>query len=141
MSLTDIESLLVRDEGEKLFPYYDTATPPRLSLGVGRNLTDRGISQAESRYLLRNDIESHTLELLNALPWVSQLNPARQAVLISMCFNMGLKGLLQFHNTLGLIEQGKYQEAAQAMLQSLWAKQVGHRAERLSQQMATGEWV
>ncbi len=139
--IADIESLLVRDEGEKLFPYYDTATPPRLSLGVGRNLTDRGITQQESRYLLKNDIESHTLELLNALPWVSQLNPARQAVLISMCFNMGLKGLLQFHNTLSLIEQGKYQDASQAMLQSLWAKQVGHRAERLSQQMATGEWV
>ena len=139
--IVDIESLLVRDEGEKLFPYLDTASPPRTTIGVGRNLSDRGISQQESRYLLRNDIESHTLELLNALPWVSQLNPARQAVLVSMCFNMGLKGLLQFHNTLSMIEQGKYQEAAQAMLQSLWAKQVGHRAERLSQQMETGEWV
>ncbi len=137
--IADLESLLVRDEGEKLFAYKDTVG--KITVGVGRCLDTEGITQIESRYLLKNDIEKHTLAVLESLPWVSQLNPARQAVLISMCFNMGLKGLLQFHNTLALIEQGKYQEASQAMLQSLWAKQVGHRAERLSQQMATGEWV
>ncbi len=139
MTPTDLESLLIRDEGERLIAYKDSLG--LTTIGVGRCLDIEGITKDESRYMLRNDIERYTIAALDALPWVSRLNPARQAVLVSMCFNMGLKGLLQFHNTLSMIEQGKYQEASQSMLQSLWAKQVGHRAERLSQQMATGEWV
>jgi lysozyme len=61
-------------------------------------------------------------------------------VLVNMAFNMGINGLLGFKHTLELVRTGNYADAADAMLNSKWAEQVGPRAKRLSEQMRTGEW-
>lgn len=124
-------------EGERLRPYRCTAG--KLTIGVGRNLEDRGISREESAYLLANDIANEERELLRALPWVAKLDEVRQRVLLDMSFNLGLVGLLNFKNTLATIQAGDYQRAAAMMLDSKWARQVGQRAERLSRMMATGK--
>lgn len=124
-------------EGERLKPYRCTAG--KLTIGVGRNLDDRGITAEESAYLLANDIAREERELLKALPWVAQLDEVRQRVLLDMAFNMGLVGLLGFKNTLATIRAGDYAKAAAMMLDSKWATQVGQRAERLSRMMATGQ--
>ena len=123
-------------EGERLKPYRDTVG--KLTIGVGRNLDDRGITREESAMLLANDIAAEERELLRALPWVATLDAVRQRVLLDMSFNMGLVGLLGFKRTLATIQAGEYQAAAMMMLDSRWAKQVGRRAERLSRMMATG---
>ncbi len=124
-------------EGERLKPYRCTAG--KLTIGVGRNLEDRGITAEESAYLLANDISREERELLRALPWVAQLDEVRQRVLLDMSFNLGLSGLLLFKNTLATIRAGDYSKAAAMMLDSRWASQVGQRAERLSRMMATGK--
>ena len=124
-------------EGERLKPYRCTAG--KLTIGVGRNLEDRGITAEESAYLLGNDIDRFTTELQRALPWVAQLDEVRQRVLLDMAFNMGIAGLLQFKRTLATIQAGDYQKAAAMMLDSKWAGQVGQRAERLSRMMFTGK--
>lgn len=123
-------------EGERLKPYRCTAG--KLTIGVGRNLDDRGITSEESAMLLDNDIRLLEVELFRALPWASALDDVRQRVLLDMAFNLGLPGLLQFKRTLEAIRTGQYQQAATMMLDSLWARQVGQRAERLSRMMATG---
>jgi len=123
-------------EGERLKPYRCTAG--KLTIGVGRNLDDRGITTEESAMLLDNDIRLLEIELFRALPWASALDDVRQRVLLDMAFNLGLPGLLQFKRTLEAIRTGQYQQAATMMLDSLWARQVGQRAERLSRMMATG---
>lgn len=133
-----IHDLLVQDEGLRFKPYKDTVG--KITIGVGRNLTDKGLSLAEIEYLLDNDITDCKKELDKALPWWRKLSEARQAVFISMVFNMGLYGWLGFHTTLALIEAGDYTGAAEHMLQSKWADQVGDRAIRLSRMMATGQW-
>ena len=124
-------------EGERLKPYRCTAG--KLTIGVGRNLEDRGITVAESAYLLGNDIDSHWRELVRALPWVERLDEVRQRVLLDMAFNLGIGGLLGFKNTLATIKAGDYQKAAAMMLDSKWARQVGRRADRLSGMMASGK--
>lgn len=124
-------------EGERLKPYRCTAG--KLTIGIGRNLDDRGITREESAYLLANDIAAEERELLRALPWVATLDEVRQRVLLDMAFNMGIVGLLAFKRTLATIQAGDYQAAATMMLDSRWAKQVGQRAERLSRMMATGK--
>ena len=124
-------------EGERLTPYRCTAG--KLTIGVGRNLEDRGITREESAYLLANDIAAEERELLRALPWVAQLDEVRQRVLLDMSFNLGIVGLLNFKNTLATIRAGNYGKAAAMMLDSRWARQVGQRAQRLSQMMATGK--
>ena len=124
-------------EGERLKPYRCTAG--KLTIGVGRNLEDRGITREEAAYLLANDIAAEERELLRALPWVAKLDDVRQRVLLDMAFNLGVVGLLSFKRTLGVIEAGRYELAAAMMLDSKWAGQVGQRAERLSRMMATGK--
>jgi lysozyme len=54
---------------------------------------------------------------------------------------MGIPGLLGFRTTLALVKGGQFVEAAKAMLESKWAKQVGTRATRLTQQMSDGNWT
>jgi lysozyme len=140
--ITNITDQLRRDESEVLHAYPDSLG--YLTIGVGRLIDVRkngGISKDESAYLLNNDIRRTTTDLAKALPWASTLDPVRFAVLINMAFNMGVDGLLEFHNTLASVQAGNYDAAANGMLNSKWARQVGARATRLAQQMRTGEWV
>ena len=127
---------LRRDEGLRLKPYRCTAG--KLTIGVGRNLDDVGISEAEADLLLRNDVARSMADLDEAIPWWRSLTEARQRVLVNMAFNLGATGLLGFRNTLAAIESGNYVKAANGMLQSLWASQVGERAVRLARMMVTG---
>lgn len=124
-------------EGERLKPYRCTAG--KLTIGVGRNLDDRGITSDESAYLLNNDIDSHWAELIRHLPWVETLDEIRQRVMLDMAFNLGIFGLLTFHRTLGHIKARNYALASTAMMESLWATQVGQRAKRLATMMKTGK--
>lgn len=127
---------LRRHEGERLKPYRCTAG--KLTIGIGRNLDDRGITAEESAYLLNNDIDRVWTELQTRLPWTTGLSDVRQRVLLDMAFNLGIDGLLKFRNTLATIQAGRYHQAGEMMLDSLWARQVGMRAHRLSKMMQTG---
>jgi len=127
---------LIVDEGKKNFPYKDTVG--KLTIGVGRNLDDRGLSDDEITYLLGNDIKLVERELDIAMPWWRGMCDARQNVIASMAFNLGVPGLKTFKNTLQAMRDGRYADAADGMLQSKWAQQVGARAVRLSKAMREG---
>lgn len=127
---------LIRDEGVKLKPYRDTVG--KLTIGVGRNLDDVGISEAEAAHLLDGDIERTARALDKALPWWRNLDDVRQRVVLNMAFNMGINSLRRFKNTLAAIQAGKYEDAATGMLSSKWAQQVGQRAQRLASMMRKG---
>ena len=131
-----LKKQLVDHEGLRLKPYKDTVG--KLTIGVGRNLDDRGIAEAEAMYLLENDIDECVAHLDKALPWWGDLTPARQHVLLDMCFNLGIGRLLGFKNTLREVQEGNYDAAADNMLVSLWARQVGRRAQRLATMMREG---
>jgi len=134
----DLIEQLTRDEGSRVTPYQDTVG--KTTIGVGRNLTDVGVSQDEIDLMLRNDIENAKTKLEAALPWVTQLDEIRHAALVNMAFNMGIHGLLGFRDFLGKMKAGDWTAAAAAMLDSKWAEQVGPRAHRLSIQIAQGLW-
>ena len=135
------ERALVRQitlhEGVRLKPYRCTAG--KLTIGIGRNIEDRGITMAEAELLLCNDLADVRNGLANALPWVATLDDVRQRVLIDMAFNLGIGGLLQFERTLAAVRAGEFKRAAGMMLQSRWASQVGERAQRLARMMETGQ--
>ena len=121
---------LVMDEGLRLKPYRCPAG--KLTIGVGRNLDDRGITKPEALLLLGDDVDECWTQLCKALPWLAAAPEPVQEALLNMCFNLGLSGLLTFKNTLALIQAGQYVQAADAMLDSKWAGQVGGRAKRLA---------
>ncbi len=133
--MKSIEEQLVLHEGLRLNPYRCPAG--KLTIGVGRNLEDKGISMAEALFLLRNDVEEVRTQL-ERYPWYTQLDPVRQKVLIDMAFNLGIGGLMQFRKMLAALEAGDYGKTADEMLDSKWARQVGKRAQRLAEMMRTG---
>jgi lysozyme len=137
-----LRAQLVVDEGLRLKPYTDTVG--KLTIGVGRNLDDVGITKIEAMYLLENDINRAIRDLVAVFDWFPLLDPVRQCVLINMAFNMGIgtdkRGLRSFRNTLAAIARGDYAAAAVGMRKSKWAMQVGHRAERLAKMIETGRF-
>lgn len=136
MNLDAMRSELIRDEAMKLKPYRDSVG--KLSIGVGRNLDDVGISQIEAAQMLDSDIRRTADALDKALPWWRGLDEVRQRVLLNMAFNMGVAGLLGFKHTLADVQAGNYDFAAAGMLASKWAGQVGDRAQRLANMMMKG---
>lgn len=134
--MNSLEQQLIRHEGLKLKPYLCPAG--KMTIGVGRNLEDTGITEAEAMVMLRGDIARITQDLAKRLPWFLGLDAARQQVLINMAFNLGVNGLLQFSRTLRHVEVGAYRLAAQEMLASKWAAQVRGRATELAKQMELG---
>lgn len=152
---------LRRDEGWIIGRTY-RCTEGKLSAGCGRNLDDvgirpeetvlLGITTADARkngltdrqalILLVRDIQLAKADLDRALPWWRSLDLVRQRVLVNMVFNMGIgnskKGFMSFVNTIGLIKRGLYDMAADNMLKSKWARQVGARADRLAALMRQG---
>lgn len=114
------------------------------TIGVGRLVDKRkrgaGLRPDEITYLLNNDIDDRVEALTKALPWFQDLDSVRQGVLLNMAFQMGTEGLLKFGRTLALVEARQYDLAAHAMGQSLWATQTPARAERMAEQMRTGQW-
>ena len=136
--ISNLKDQLVRDEELRLKPYTDSVG--KLTIGVGRNLTDKGISFQEAQLLLANDIADATADLEAKLPWTAMLDDVRKGALLNMAFNLGIGGLLEFHDFLAKMQAGNFSGAAGAMLDSLWARQVGPRATRLSMQIQTGVW-
>ena len=127
---------LVLHEGLELRPYRCTAN--KLTIGVGRNLDDKGISKKEALFLLSEDVASVKRQL-TACPWYGDLDPVRQKVVVDMVFNLGFLGFLSFRKTILALKQGDYAEASREMLDSRWAEQVGRRAQRLAEMMFSGE--
>lgn len=132
-------SELRRDEGIMQSAYQDSLG--YWTIGVGRLIDKRKggrLRDEEIDFLLLNDIAEKEEELDAAIPWWRTLSDARQRVILNMCFNLGIKGLLGFKNTLAMVKSGDYAGAAIGMLNSKWAKQVGDRAVRLSKMMKEG---
>jgi lysozyme len=133
-----LEALLVLHEGWRRFPYRDTKG--LLTIGVGRNLVDRGLDDAEVGYLLNRDIARVAGELAAGWPWAARLDPVRRAVLLELLFNLGLARFRRFAPTLAVIEAGRYAEAAGRLRRAPWYTQVGTRAVRLTAMLETGSW-
>lgn len=76
-------------------------------------------------------------------PWFDKLDEVRQAVLIGMAFQMGIRGLLNFVHFLGAMRDERWHAAAGEMLDSTWAKQTPKRAARAARAIETGatQWA
>lgn len=94
-----------------------------------------------SRLMSERKLEEKVIEmdgvLKNTLTWYKDATEVTKGILINMAFNMGVNGLLGFHNTLRFISEKNYEQAAKNMEQSLWYRQVKGRAVELTERMRT----
>jgi len=137
----NLREQLIAEEGNIPYAYQDHLGFWTIGVGILIDKRKGGhLRPEEINFILDNRIALKGAEVDKALPWAKALNEPRRAVLIGMAFQMGLDGLLDFTNTLKLIQAGKYAEAGKNMMLSLWAKQTPGRAQRMADQMKTGEW-
>ena len=125
---------------ERFMPKAYKDSVGKTTIGIGRNLDDKGITRDEAMLLLANDVREVTEHLKKKYYWFSSLDDVRQEVVTNMCFNLGEAGFAAFKKTIGYIEEGEFSMAAAEMLDSLWADQVGYRAQELARAMASGLW-
>jgi len=123
MDIEKLKQRLIEHEGLRLKVY--TCTRGRLTIGVGRNLEDRGISEQEALMLLSNDIEECIEGVEQLFACFDGLSDSRQRVLVDMRFNLGQAGLEGFRMFRNAVENGDFDRAADEMLDSNWARQVG----------------
>lgn len=141
----DTRTQIAGFEGKRTRSYPDPLTGgDPWTIGYGHTGEDvfEGLvwSDAMCEKTLDADIENARAECILNFPFFDTLNEPRKAVLIGMCFQMGMNGLLKFKDTLAAIRDERYEHAGECMRQSKWARQTPKRAVRLSFQMASGEW-
>jgi lysozyme len=140
--ISELKRQLKTDEGVRSCVYEDSLGLK--TIGVGRLVDSRkpgaGLRPVEIDFLLQNDIDDRIEQLTRRLPWFQSLDDARKGVLLNMAFQLGTDGLLGFKNTLKMVEDRRYSEAADNMLLSKWAQQTPERAKRMAKQMKTGQW-
>jgi len=134
--MTDLMAMIAKHEGLRLKPYKDSVG--FTTIGYGRNLDTVGISKDEAELMLRNDIAVAVRELLKIIPNFVKLTQNRQDALIDMMYNLGSPRFQGFYHMIKAIVEERFQDAAQDMLQSRWATQVGYRAVELSTLMREG---
>ncbi|KKM68064.1 hypothetical protein LCGC14_1464610 [marine sediment metagenome] len=137
-----LKKMLVLDEGKRNTVYPDSQGI--MTIGIGRNLEDPGLSDQECYYLLDNDIQRRLVDS-RIQSIIKDLDPVRACVIIDMSF-MGISKLMGFVHMRGALSIKDFDEAEWQMLNSsknkgepsLWARQVGPRATRLAYMMKTG---
>jgi lysozyme len=139
MTVRDVLTDLMRDEGFRSRIYVCTAGKP--SVGYGRNLQDRGVTEEEAQYLLNNDVLLAEKELTAWYPWWVKCPGSVRRGLINMAVNLGISRLDGFRKMLACLQAGDYKGAAREALNSKWSDQVGERAVRIAKlfEEATGD--
>ena len=132
----EVKQMLIRHEGVVCHVYKCTATPPRNTIGCGRNLDDNGISEEEAMYLLDNDIKRVKEELDKNFGAYRAMPAKARMVCIDMTFQMGITGFMNFRQTRALMEMGCWLEASEEILRSKYATQTPNRAAYNSRQLA-----
>lgn len=111
----------------------------RWTLGYGRNVEDRGISEVEAEgFLVRDILEAQQDAAALFVNWLT-LDEVRRNVLTNMSYNLGAVGLFKFKKLIAAVGERRYDDAGGEMLNSKWAVQVKDRATRLAQEMLTGK--
>jgi lysozyme len=123
----NVKDFIIKHEGISLKPYYCPAG--KLSIGVGRNLQDNGITYDEVVYLLENDIDRCIRELKEIFKDFNELPENIQIALIDMIFNLGKTRFLQFQNLIQAVKDRDFQKASEEAKDSRWCKQVGKRCD------------
>lgn len=139
---------LVDHEGVRLTVYDDATGKPigpgshvigNPTIGIGTLIcSPGGITRKEADYLCRNRITT-AYAAVDSLKTGLDKGSARYEVLAEMAFQMGGEGLSKFTNTLQAVREKRWADAAQGMLNSLWARQTPARALDLSHTMRLGE--
>jgi lysozyme len=126
MDMNRIRDTLVKHEGLRLDLYQDHLGI--YTVGVGHNIQERGISERVAYIMLEEDINVAVEDLQRNISYFDKLPECVQEALVNLSFNLGIPRLMSFKKTLAYLREGKWEKAANELLDSRYATQVGYRA-------------
>ena len=127
---SSLVAILKHEEGFRSKPYLDSRGV--LTIGYGTNIHN-GISEIEADYLLKGRLRRAEVKLKDLWPSYEDQPRSVQIALLDMSYQLGVYGLLKFHQTLARLESKDYSGAADSALDSLWARQTPRRAKRVAE--------
>lgn len=131
-----LKAQLKEHEGVRLRVYEDSLGIP--TIGIGRNLRDKGISLATAEQMLDEDIDECYSDLLG-FAWFPKLDSIRMRAVLDLRFNLGPHRFRRFKRMLTALEAGDYTTAAHELFDSAWWGQVQKsRRERLHRMLKDG---
>jgi lysozyme len=136
--MNKLTDLLIKHEGLRLRPYECSAG--KTTIGVGRNLTDNGITEIEAMMLLNRDINV-CIQELGHYEWFNTLDGARRDAIIDLYFCVGGPSFSHFRKLIRAIQNEDWESAGAEVLDSKFARQTGNRAVELAEMIRTNEYI
>ena len=139
MNIDKLREQLKIDEGVKYEVYKDHLGYPTFGIGhlVVEGDEEHGkpvgtpVSEDRVNAVFESDVQKFVSESKKVFPNLDDLPEEAQQVIVNMCFNMGAPRLSKFKKFIAAVNDGNWSTAAVEMMDSMWATQVGKRAERL----------
>lgn len=129
-----VANRLKSEEGFRSAAYHDSAQ--HLTIGYGFNI-DAGISEPAAAALLSAQVSERETVLLN-YPWYATCDPVRRSVLLDVAFNLGVSGLLKFHDMILAIGRQDWVDARAELLDSKAARELPQRYKILADLLLAG---
>ena len=130
-----LRQLVMKHEGYSTKLVQDS--DQNITIGIGRNLTVRGIYPTEVDIMFNHDADFFYGKLHETFEWYGLLNEARQIALIDICF-IGWHQFLLLEKLIAALSIGDYDEAACEVIRTLYCKIVSSRANEISYIIKTG---
>lgn len=151
-----IKSQLIKHEGYKKNPYYDTEG--KLTVGIGFNISEKSNREAFRRVTgldprkvnSKTELNDRQIHELYKISYNQALSDARKflpsfdsqplpvkKVLVDMSFNLGYTRLSKFTKFKDALEKRDYKRASKEMLDSKWSRQVKGRSRNLASMVSS----
>ena len=145
MNIEALREQLKIDEGVKYEIYKAHLGYPTFGIGhlITENDPEHGkpdgtkISEDRVNEIFETDVAKFVSEAKILFPDLDDLPDVAQQVIVNMAFNMGRPRLSKFKNFIAGVNDRDWTRAAEEMMDSRWATQVGDRAIRLRNQILT----
>lgn len=152
--LDQAKALITKHEGVRASPYKDSLGIP--TIGIGFNMTRPDararlaqvgltswappihLTDDQIQQLLALDLADCAADVKDVVVGFDALSDNRKCVLCDMRFNLGPMRFRAFAHMISAVNDGNFNEAADQMLASVWASQVGHRATEDAEMMRVG---
>jgi len=128
--MKDLLEKIKHHEGFVEHVYDDSLGIP--TIGYGFAIKDLVLDEDIAEDILVRKLEKLKRNACSRFNWLEDMPQEVQEVILNMCYQLGVTGVSKFRKAISALQEGEWNEAADEMLDSLWAKQTPNRAKELS---------
>ena len=128
--MKDLLENIKKHEGFVEHVYDDSLGIP--TIGYGFAIKDLILDEDIAEEILIRKLEKLKRNATARFKWLEDMPVEVQEVILNMCYQLGVTGTSKFRKAISALQEGDWEEAANEMLDSLWARQTPNRAKELS---------